>query len=148
MIYNVQMPKKLNQLNELQRYVTQENGTERPFVNEYWNHFEKGLYRDLLSEVPLFLSSHKFESQCGWPSFFDVINKDFIEYIQDNSHGMSRVEVRGKESDAHLGHVFTDGPAPTFYRYCINSAAIEFVSLEDFDEFGLSEYRKFFEDKE
>lgn len=104
-----------------------ESGTEAPFHNAYWDHFEKGIYVDAISGVPLFSSEDKFHSKSGWPSFRKPIHPDAVTEHQDLSHGMSRIEVRSASSDAHLGHVFPDGPAPTGLRYCVNSLSLRFV---------------------
>lgn len=122
---------KKSQLNQVQFEVTQNNGTEVPYENQYWNFFEPGLYVDIVSEEPLFLSLHKFESSCGWPSFYQPYKRENVVFIKDKSHGMIRTEVRSRLADSHLGHVFTDGPAPTGLRFCINSAALSFISLND-----------------
>lgn len=115
----------------MQYKVTQENGTEPPFQNEYYNEFREGIYVDVVSGEPLFVSTDKFESGCGWPSFSKPIDKRLIEERTDTSHGMLRTEVRGKGSDSHLGHVFDDGPEERGgLRYCINSAALRFVEKE------------------
>ena len=108
-------------LNEMQFYVTQENGTEPPFRNEYWNHKEEGLYVDIVSGEPLFTSLDKFDSGCGWPSFTKPVMSASVKEKMDVSHNMTRTEVRSKEGDSHLGHVFPDGPGPNGLRYCINS---------------------------
>lgn len=118
-------------LTDMQYKVTQENGTEPPFQNEYYNEFREGIYVDVVSGEPLFVSTDKFESGCGWPSFSKPIDKRLIEERTDTSHGMLRTEVRGKGSDSHLGHVFDDGPEERGgLRYCINSAALRFVEKE------------------
>ncbi len=104
-----------------------ENGTEAPFRNEFWNHTEPGVYVDAVSGVPLFSSEDKFDSECGWPSFTKPISPDVVVEKPDFSHGMIRTEVRAKDSNGHLGHVFDDGPPPLGIRYCINSAALRFV---------------------
>lgn len=128
-------------LSEIQYRVTQENGTEPPFRNEYFNEFRKGIYVDITTGEPLFVSSDKFESGCGWPSFSKPINKDLIVEITDKSHGMIRTEVRSKLGDAHLGHVFDDGPLELGgLRYCIKSASLRFIPLEDMKNEGYEEY--------
>ncbi|HJD76238.1 MAG TPA: peptide-methionine (R)-S-oxide reductase MsrB [Bacteroides reticulotermitis] len=122
----------LRQKLSAQQYaVTQRNATEPAFQNEYWNEYRAGIYVDITTGEPLFISTDKFESSCGWPSFSKPIQKDLLEEKKDSSHGMTRVEVRSKSGDAHLGHVFTDGPKEKGgLRYCINSASIRFMPKE------------------
>ena len=126
-------------------YVCIMGGTERPFENKYWNNHELGVYVDIISGKPLFASTHKFESGSGWPSFFQPIDKKEIVEIRDTTHGMVRVEVRAKTSNAHLGHVFDDGPKPTGQRYCINSAALKFIPKDKLKEAGYGDLGKLFE---
>ena len=130
-----------SRLTPLQYRVTMQGDTEPPFRNEYYNNFRKGIYVDVISGTPLFLSTDKFESGCGWPAFSRPINEEMITERQDNSHGMSRTEVKSKQSGAHLGHVFEDGPAETGgLRYCINSASLRFIPLEDMAAQGYEAY--------
>lgn len=133
------------QLGELAYHVTQECGTEPPFQNEYWNNHRPGIYVDVVSGEPLFSSVDKFDSGTGWPSFTRPIDKKNIVELKDESHGMERVEVRSLEGDGHLGHVFTDGPAPAYRRYCINSAALKFIPLEDLEREGYGQFRSLFQ---
>lgn len=125
------LPKDEEELKKLltpeQYRIMVENGTERPFHNTYWDHHERGLYVDAISGEPLFSSEDKFDSGSGWPSFTKPVKPDAVVELRDSSHGMTRVEVRAKVSNSHLGHVFDDGPAPTGLRYCINSASLKFV---------------------
>ncbi len=126
-------------------YVCIMGGTEKPFQNKYWNNHELGIYVDVISSKPLFASTHKFESGSGWPSFFTPLDKDEIKKIVDRSHGMVRTEVTAKTSGAHLGHVFDDGPKPTGLRYCINSAALRFITVADLKKEGLEKFLPLFE---
>ncbi|WP_169783960.1 peptide-methionine (R)-S-oxide reductase MsrB [Campylobacter curvus] len=121
--------------------VTQEKATERPFSSKYDKFEERGIYVDVVSGKPLFSSSDKYDAGCGWPSFTKPITADALKYEQDNSHGMSRVEVTSKISDSHLGHVFDDGPSERGgLRYCINGASLKFIPLEDMQKLGYGEY--------
>jgi peptide-methionine (R)-S-oxide reductase len=138
-------PQAIQTLTELQYNVTQKSGTERPFTGEYDDHFEEGLYVDIVSGEPLFTSKDKFNSGCGWPAFSRPVENNVLS-LSDVSHGMVRTEVRSRHGDSHLGHVFPDGP-PTQggLRYCINSAALRFIPKISLATEGYGEFLPLFE---
>ncbi|WP_404403385.1 peptide-methionine (R)-S-oxide reductase MsrB [Jeotgalibacillus malaysiensis] len=138
------MKKHVTELNKMQYEVTQKNGTEPPFKNEYWDEFGDGIYVDIISGKPLFSSKDKYDAGCGWPSFTKPIDQEEIIEKKDTSHFMIRTEVRSNVADSHLGHVFDDGPGPDGLRYCINSAAMRFVPKEELEKEGYGEYKKLF----
>jgi peptide-methionine (R)-S-oxide reductase len=142
-------PEAISSLTPEQYRVTQTNGTERPFANEYWDNHEPGLYVDIVSGEPLFTSTDKFDSGCGWPSFTKPVESGNVVSNSDTSHGMIRTEVRSANADSHLGHVFPDGPQEAGgLRYCINSASLRFIPLADLEREGYGEYRKLFDTQE
>jgi peptide-methionine (R)-S-oxide reductase len=139
----------ISRLSPEQFRVTQQNGTERPFENAFWDHDDPGIYVDVVSGEPLFSSLDKFDSHCGWPSFTKPVNPENVEQKRDSSDGMSRAEVRSSHGDSHLGHVFDDGPQDAGgLRYCINSASLRFIPFDELESEGYGEYRKLFQHQE
>ena len=142
-------PEALSRLSPEQYRVTQRDGTERPFENEYWENKEPGIYVDVVSGEPLFASTDKFESHSGWPSFTKPLETDNVVENVDSGHGMTRTEVRSAHGDSHLGHVFPDGPREAGgLRYCINSASLRFIPLNELENGGYGKYRKLFQSQE
>jgi peptide-methionine (R)-S-oxide reductase len=138
-------PEAISRLSPEQFEVTQRNGTEHPFKNAYWSHKEPGLYVDVVSGEPLFTSMDKFDSSCGWPSFTKPIEAEAVIENRDASHGMLRTEVRSSSADSHLGHVFPDGPREAGgLRYCINSASLRFIPVDQLESEGYASYRQLF----
>jgi len=136
---------RILKLDEIEYKVTQEEGTEMPFQNRYWDNKEEGLYVDIVSGEPLFSSRDKYKSGTGWPSFTRPVEPDNIVYKEDTKMSAPRVEVRSKYADSHLGHVFKDGPEPTGLRYCMNSASMRFIPVEDLEKEGYEQFRVIFE---
>ena len=132
-------------LTPLQFEVTQNDATERAFTGEYYTNDEPGLYVDVVSGEPLFSSVDKFDSGSGWPSFTRPVEAEHVLEHRDNSHGMVRTEVRSNHGDSHLGHVFPDGPGPSGMRYCINSASLRFIPVDELEDEGYGEYLKLFD---
>lgn len=142
-------PDAVSRLSPEQYRVTQQDGTERPFANAYWDNKEPGIYVDVVSGEPLFASVNKFDSGSGWPSFTRPIEAENVVENHDTSHGMTRTEVRSTHGDSHLGHVFPDGPRDAGgLRYCINSASLRFVPLDELEREGYGAYRKLFNRQE
>lgn len=136
----------MKKLTPIQKKVALENGTEPPFDNTYWNNFDEGIYVDVMDGTPLFTSLDKFDAMCGWPSFTKPIDNKIVVEKLDMSYGMFRTEVRTKNSNIHLGHVFDDGPEEAGgLRYCMNSASMKFIPLEDLEKEGYGQYKSLFD---
>ncbi len=144
--YEKKSDEEIKEIGDTTYNITQNADTERAFSSEYDNFYEKGIYVDITSGEPLFASSDKFDSGCGWPSFSKPITSQVIDYKEDKSHGMERIEVKSKNSDSHLGHVFEDGPEDKGgLRYCINGASLKFIPYDEMDSHGYGEYKKYVE---
>lgn len=139
-----QRAEAINNLTEEQKLVALQDGTERPFANEFWDSKKKGIYVDVISGEPLFSSTDKFDSGTGWPSFDRPIEGTNIKEISDSSLGMVRTEVRSEFGDTHLGHLFDDGPTETGLRYCVNSASLAFISVDELKDKGYEDFLKLF----
>jgi len=140
------MSDKISKLTKMQKYVTQEDGTEPAFHNEYWDNHREGIYVDVVSGEVLFSSLDKYDSGTGWPSFTKPVDKNNVTEKTDHVIGYARTEVRSKSSNSHLGHVFDDGPANRGgMRYCMNSASLRFIAKEDLQKEGYAKYKKLFE---
>ena len=143
--------KKEEQLTKLtpeQIAITQQCGTEPPFRNAYWDHHEDGIYVDIVDGTPLFSSLDKFDSGTGWPSFSRPIEESVLTTHRDQTHGMIRVEVKSKQAESHVGHVFDDGPGPDRQRFCINSGSLKFVPVKDLEKEGYGKYLKLFKSED
>lgn len=142
MLNDEQIKQNIEKLSKLEYKVTQEDGTEPAFTGVYDDCFEKGIYVDIVTKIPLFASSDKFDSGCGWPAFSKPIDQSTITYTTDNSYGTTRTKVDAKNANTHLGHVFEDGPKESGgLRFCINSASLEFIKFEDMEKLGYAEFK-------